>query len=61
MTGNCCDEFTIEMTIYGSSRFTLRSCTVCQCRSWSIDGEDASIDEVVAGLRAQKRRRRRAA
>jgi hypothetical protein len=62
MAPHRCDRSSVEMTIQGSTSFTLRSCTRCQRRWWFIDGTPATIQEVIDGLRSiQRPRRRRAA
>jgi hypothetical protein len=45
-----CHHPLVELRASGPSTFTLQSCSHCDHRTWTIDGEAVSLDEVVAGV-----------
>lgn len=56
---NCGNELVeIGLTIDGS-RLMMRSCSVCDTRSWHRDGEAVELDGVLADLSAVPTRYRR--
>lgn len=61
MSCPCCQRPCVEMTVQGMSQFTMRACTNCGHRAWSVDGEPSTIEAVTTAIRNEPRRRRRAA
>ena len=46
-----CAAPVVEITLaHGSSTMTMRSCSVCDTRSWSTDGEALGFDTVLAAV-----------
>ena len=50
-----CARRVVEITTRGVELYTMRSCTSCTYRAWTIDQRDASIDEVVRSVGRAKR------
>jgi hypothetical protein len=56
-----CDHPIVELTVQGLSSFSLRSCSNCDHRIWTIDGRAASVAEVAQSLQRHEVARKAAA
>jgi len=44
---------TVTITFNGLATYTMTSCSACHVRSWSVDGNPASLAKVLANVRQE--------